>query len=225
MSNQLTNKYVNSSKKRFFDLTFGLVFSPFILIVLLPIIFLKFLEDFRSPIFISSRVGLKEKNFKLLKIRSMSPGNHLKDHPTANKHSPITKFGKFLRRSKMDELPQIFNVLKGEMSIVGPRPNIPNQVYDGTYKENDFIIFSIKPGLVDLSSLYYSDLNNIASKSENPHQFYLINIFPKKKLLIKYYLANANILLDLIIILILPISILFPSTGRKLIKKFIKIEK
>ncbi len=223
MSNQLTNKYVNSLKKRYFDLFIGLTLSPLILILLLLILLLKFLEDFSYPIYISTRLGLKEKKFKLLKVRSMSPGNHLKDHPTANKNSPITKFGRFLRRSKIDELPQIFNVLKGEMSIVGPRPNVPNQVYDGTYKGDDFMIFSIKPGLVDLSSLYYSDLNSIASRSDNPHEYYLTNIFPKKKLLVKYYLINGNLILDLIIILILPISILFPFFGRKLIKKFIKI--
>ena len=109
------------------------------------------------------------------------------------------------------------------MSIVGPRPNVPEQVYDGTYKGDDFIIFSIKPGLVDLSSLYYSDLNYMSSKSDNPHQYYLNNIFPKKKKLIKFYLKKGSLLLDFFVILILPISIINPNLGRKLIKTFIKI--
>ncbi len=223
MKIQINNKYVNSRLKRTFDIFVALTSLPIILLLLLPILILKFFEDLSFPLYISTRIGLREKRFKLYKVRSMSPGNHLKEHPTASKNSPITSFGNLLRRSKLDEIPQIFNVLKGEMSIVGPRPNVPGQVYDGTYKDDDFLFFQIKPGLVDLSSLFYSDLNKIASRSINPHQYYLKNIFPKKKLLVKFYLKNGNIKLDLIVIMLLPVSILFPQLGRKLLMKFIKI--
>ena len=223
MSEKPINTYVHSYFKRIFDILIAVLILPLIIIMLTPIIFIKYLEDFNFPIYISTRLGFNEKKFKLFKVRSMSPGNHIKKHPTANKSSPITNFGKFLRLSKLDEIPQIINVLKGEMSIVGPRPNVPEQVYDGTYKGDDFIIFSIKPGLVDLSSLYYSDLNYMSSKSDNPHQYYLNNIFPKKKKLIKFYLKKGSLLLDFFVILILPISIINPNLGRKLIKTFIKI--
>ncbi len=214
-----TNKYIKSKQKRFLDICVVLLISPLTLIILILILVIKFLEDLSNPFYISKRVGLNQKEFNLFKIRSMKPGDHLLSHPTASKKSPITTFGKIIRRIKLDELPQIINVILGDMSLVGPRPNVPSQVYDGTYTQDDFLVFKIKPGLIDISSLYFTDLNKIASKNKAPHEYYLKNIFPKKITLIKDYIRLANINIDIFLILIVPICIFFPKLGKNILKK------
>jgi O-antigen biosynthesis protein WbqP len=139
---------------------FDILFSFFGILILSPIIFLLFiigLFDTGSPLFRQERVGLNQKPFYLLKFRSMqinapSVATHL-----ASVHS-ITPFGKFLRRSKFDELPQLWNVFRGEMSLVGPRPNLFNQT-DLIEERQKRGVYGIRPGITGLAQINKIDMS------------------------------------------------------------------
>ena len=142
---------------RFFDI----VFSFLGLLLLTPIILLLFiigLFDTGSPLFRQERVGMNQKPFKLLKFRSM----HVNTQTVAThlvQVSAITKWGSFLRKSKLDELPQLFNVLMGDMSFVGPRPNLFNQLelIEERAKRG---VYSIRPGITGLAQIHKIDMSN-----------------------------------------------------------------
>ena len=141
---------------RFFDFLFSffglLILSPIILLLLIIGLF-----DTGSPLFRQERVGVSQKPFNLLKFRSM----HVNTKAVAThlvQVSAITKWGSFLRKSKLDELPQLFNVLKGDMSFVGPRPNLFNQVE--LIKERDSRkVYSIRPGITGLAQINKIDMS------------------------------------------------------------------
>jgi O-antigen biosynthesis protein WbqP len=142
---------------RFFDIFFSffglLLFSPILLLLIL----IGYFET-GSPIFRQERVGMHKKMFHLIKFRSMhlntpSIATHLASATT------ITRFGSFLRKSKLDELPQLFNVLMGHMSIVGPRPNLFNQ--EEVIEERDlFGVYSVRPGITGLAQIKKIDMSN-----------------------------------------------------------------
>ena len=111
----------------------------------------------------------------------------------------ITKVGMFLRRYKLDELPQLFNVLKGEMSFVGPRPEVPKFVNNYTKKQKN-IIFSVRPGITDPASLLFKNENKLLSNKDNPEEIYLKEILPKKLSLSSNYIKNKGTLSDFILI-------------------------
>jgi len=142
--------------RRFLDLVFSLlgifIFSPIIIFLLIIGMF-----DTGSPLFLQERVGIKQKPFQLLKFRSM----HVNTQAVAThlvQVSAITKWGSFLRKSKLDELPQLFNVLMGDMSFVGPRPNLYNQLelIDERVKRG---VYSIRPGITGLAQIYKIDMS------------------------------------------------------------------
>lgn len=140
---------------------FDVLFSFFGILFLSPIILLLFivgLFDTGSPLFLQERVGIDQKPFKLFKFRSM----HLNTQPMAThlvQFSAITKWGYFLRNSKLDELPQLFNVFLGDMSFVGPRPNLSNQLelIEERLKTG---VYSIRPGITGLSQINKIDMSN-----------------------------------------------------------------
>lgn len=141
---------------RFFDIVFSfiglLVLSPIFLLLL---IIGKF--DTRSPLFRQERVGLNQKPFQLLKFRSM----HVNTQTVAThliQVSAITKWGSFLRKSKLDELPQLFNVLMGDMSFVGPRPNLFNQL-ELIEERGKREVYSIRPGITGLAQIHKIDMS------------------------------------------------------------------
>lgn len=141
---------------RFFDFTFslfGLVFGFPVLVILILIGFF----DTGSPIFIQERVGRHKKPFTLVKFRTMK-----KDTASVASHivsaTSITQFGHFLRRTKLDELPQLWNVLKGEMSLVGPRPGLFNQE-ELTAARDKHNVFSVRPGITGLSQISGIDMS------------------------------------------------------------------
>jgi lipopolysaccharide/colanic/teichoic acid biosynthesis glycosyltransferase len=111
----------------------------------------------------------------------------------------ITKVGYYLRKYKLDEFPQFINVLKGEMSIVGPRPEV--QEYVDLYTEDQRKILQVKPGITDLASLAYFHENELLAKSKNPQQTYINELLPAKIALNEKYLENPNLFMDLSIIL------------------------
>jgi lipopolysaccharide/colanic/teichoic acid biosynthesis glycosyltransferase len=133
------------------------------------------------------RVGKNGQDFKLFKFRSMSKGADKKSLITIGNDSRITKVGVFIRKYKIDELPQLINVIKGEMSLVGPRPEV--RKYVDYYTAEQMKVLSVKPGITDYASIEYSKENEILGKSENPDKDYIEVIMPDK---IKYNMIYIN---------------------------------
>jgi len=132
----------------------------------------------------------------LLKFRTMKPNSDKLGQLTVGMRDPrITKIGYFLRKTKMDEFPQFINVIKGEMSIVGPRPEV--QEYVDLYTEEQRKILSIKPGITDYASLEFFEENRILGESENPRETYIHEIMPAKLLLNEKYLAKPTVRHDI----------------------------
>ncbi len=186
--------------KRLFDI----IFSIIVLICFLPIgIFLSLWILFESPggiFFAQNRVGRNGVTFRLLKFRSMYVDAESLGRITVGaRDARITKVGYYLRKYKLDEFPQFINVLKGEMSIVGPRPEV--QEYVDLYTEDQRKILQVKPGITDLASLAYFHENELLAKSENPQQTYINEVLPAKIALNEKYLENPNLFMDLSIIL------------------------
>ena len=185
--------------KRIFDIFFAL----FVLICFLPlgmVISLWIVSESRGGIFFAqNRVGKNSVAFRLLKFRSMYTHAESQGRITVGaRDSRITKVGYFLRKYKLDEFPQFINVLRGEMSIVGPRPEV--QEYVDLYTESQRKILQVKPGITDLASLAYFHENELLAKSDNPQQTYIQEVMPEKIRLNEAYLANPSIRQDLFII-------------------------
>ena len=186
--------------KRLFDIIFSavliLVLLPFGIVVSIWIV----LDDFGSPFFVQQRVGLNGKNFGLLKFRSMRKNAESKGQLTVGmKDNRITRSGYFIRKYKIDELPQLVNVFLGEMSVVGPRPEVPKYVL--LYNEAQQNVLSIKPGITDFASIEYVRENELLSQSPNPEQTYIKEIMPAKLELNLKYVREQSFLTDMKIIL------------------------
>ena len=182
--------------------------------------FLIFVNDFKNPFYNSERVGKNERPFKLYKFRSMKiiKSKNLV-FSTSNNDQRLTKIGKFIRRYKIDELPQLINVIKGDMSLVGPRPNVFEETR--MYTESEKKILSIKPGITDLSSIIFSDEGDILSVSLNPNLSYNQLIRPWKSRLCLLYLNNKSLVLDLKIIFLTIIHIFNKKISLKIINKIL----
>ncbi len=173
---------------RFFDLLFssvGLVLlSPLLIIVYFVIV----LESKGGGFYSQQRVGLNGVEFKLFKFRSMTVGSDKKGLITiGGNDARITKTGLYIRKFKIDELPQLFNVLIGDMSLVGPRPEV--RKYVDLYTKEQCRILDVRPGITDWASIVYRNENDILQKSENPEHTYIEQIIPDK---IKYNLIFIN---------------------------------
>lgn len=164
--------------------------------VLLIIALLIKINDPGPVLFVQTRVGKNFKLFKLLKFRTMIiNADKLGPQVTSTKDPRITAIGQRLRRFKLDELPQVINVLKGDMSLVGPRPEVQRYV---SLFENDYrTILSIRPGITDWAALTYRDEEKILMKYENIDQGYIQEVLPKKIMLYKKYLGEISLLTDL----------------------------
>jgi lipopolysaccharide/colanic/teichoic acid biosynthesis glycosyltransferase len=164
---------------RFFDILFSLIglilLSPIFVIVAIAIKI-----DSKGPIFYrQQRIGKNGVKFSLLKFRSMFTESDKKGLITiGNNDARITKVGKFIRRYKLDELPQLINVLIGNMSIVGPRPEVEKYVFKYTVEQKK--VLSVKPGITDYASIVYKNENRELSEQKNPELYYITHIIPKK---------------------------------------------
>ncbi len=141
--------------------TYDILISILLLISLSPLFVFVFIICFfesRNPIFIQKRVGIYQKPFKLLKFRTMKLETPSKASHLINKNS-VTKFGKFIRLLKIDELPQLINVLNGDMSLVGPRPCLPNQ-FELIECREKYKLYQVKPGITGLSQIKGIDMSN-----------------------------------------------------------------
>ncbi|MBE6091241.1 sugar transferase [Clostridium beijerinckii] len=190
----------NKVVKRIFDLicsTLGLIVLSPILIV----IAIRIKTDSDGPVFFKQiRIGEKNKEFEILKFRTMVvDAEKLGRQITVGNDSRITKIGAFLRKYKLDELPQLINVFKGDMSLVGPRPEVPR--YVKMYNEEQRRVLEVKPGITDLASIRYRDENDLLGEAENPDDFYINTIMPDKLALNLEYINKNNIFLDIYIIL------------------------
>ncbi|WP_034039861.1 sugar transferase [Wocania ichthyoenteri] len=182
--------------KRIFDLVFsciGLLLLAPILILIAVLIKL----DSKGPIlFIQNRVGKNNINFNIFKFRTMHVKSENKGLLTlGNNDSRITKIGYFLRRYKIDEFPQLINILKGDMSFVGPRPEL--RYYVNFYSEDDMKIFRVRPGITGLASLKYRNEVELLKAAENPEEFYTSTIVPDKLKFNKMYIEKRNFFFDL----------------------------
>ena len=186
--------------KRLFDIIASFIgiilISPFLLIIAICIKL-----GSNGPIFFKQeRVGFKGKHFLILKFRTMIvDAEKYGKQNTVGKDDRITSVGKFLRKYKLDELPQLINVLKGDMSLVGPRPEVPR--YVKLYSKEQRKVLEVRPGITDLASLRYSDENDLLGTVKNPEEYY-INIIMKDKLNLNLeYIDKGNVFYDIVIIL------------------------
>lgn len=190
---------LNQVVKRIFDFLLSLfgiiILSPIFIIVSIAIK----LDSKGRILFLQKRVGRYGKEFNIYKFRTMvTDAEKLGKQITVGKDNRITKVGAFLRKFKIDELPQLFNVLKGDMSLVGPRPEVPK--YVALYNKEQRKVLDIRPGITDMASLRYKDENDILGKVDNPEEYY-INVIMKDKLKLNLeYIEKSNIFFDIYLI-------------------------
>jgi lipopolysaccharide/colanic/teichoic acid biosynthesis glycosyltransferase len=192
--------------------SFDFIFSLLGFILLLPILILISIIikiDSKGPIlFIQPRVGKHNKDFNIFKFRTMRVKSESEGLLTlGNKDSRITKIGYFLRRYKIDEFPQLINIIKGDMSFVGPRPDL--RYYVDYYKPEDYIIFNVRPGITGLASIHYRNEVELLKAAENPEVYYINTIIPDKLRYNKIYIERNNFLFDLKLIFITIYRVLF----------------
>ena len=204
--------------KRLLDIVISLMglicFSPILLIALI----LVWMGDKKSPFYIPPRVGKKGIIFYMVKLRSMVVNaDKLGIDSTSNNDQRITPVGKIIRRYKLDELVQLWNVLKGDMSLVGPRPNVKVEVDLYTDVEQELLL--VKPGITDLSSIVFSDEGEILKNKEDPDLTYNQLIRPWKSRLGLIYIEHQSILLDVEIIIYTLIAFISKRTALNWVSK------
>lgn len=182
--------------KRIIDFVFSflglLLFSP----VLLPVMFLVWIQDWHSPFYVAPRMGKGEKPFKMVKLRSMVKNADKSGvDSTSSNDKRITGVGRFIRRYKLDELTQLWNVFLGDMSIVGPRPNVKRET--DLYTKEEKKLLTVKPGITDFSSIVFSDEGDILKDESDPDIAYNQLIRPWKSKLGIFYIAHRSLLLDI----------------------------
>lgn len=186
--------------KRLFDIFFSLI-GLLILSPLFVVVALLIKLDSKGPVFFrQERIGKYFKPFRIYKFRTMTVDTVEKGPLiTVRGDNRVTKIGKFLRKYKIDELPQLLNVLKGEMSFVGPRPEIKEyvQLFKSDYKK----LLKIRPGITDPASIKYSNEEGILSLSKNWEEDYIKRILPEKIKLSLHYIETHNVITDLKLIL------------------------
>ena len=186
--------------KRVFDVIMAavglLLLTPILLLVSLLIKL-----DSPGPVFFTQeRMGRKFRPFRIYKFRTMVPdAPRLGGKVTAGADPRITRIGRYLRWTKVDELPQLLNVLKGDMSVVGPRPEVRQYVelFRSDYEE----ILQVSPGITDLASMHYRHEAELLGRSENPEDRYVKEILPEKIKLAKEYLHRSSFLFDIVVLL------------------------
>ena len=185
--------------KRGIDILFSLIGLICLFPFFIFISFLIFITSKGGVFFVQLRVGKNNKDFKLYKFRTMFLNSDNKGLLTVgNNDKRITKLGYYLRKNKLDELPQLINVLNGTMSLVGPRPEV--RKYVNLYNSEQKSILDVKPGITDFASIMYFNENEILANSVNPEQTYINEIMPIKLELNKQYINEMSLLTDLKII-------------------------
>ncbi|MCX4290768.1 MAG: sugar transferase [Odoribacter sp.] len=182
--------------KRIFDVVASglglLVLSPFFLLLA---VWIKL--DSAGPVFYRQvRVGRYNRNFRLFKFRSMRVGSDKKGLITVGGRDPrVTRSGYFIRKYKLDELPQLINVLLGDMSLVGPRPEV--RKYVEMYTSEQLHVLDVRPGITDMASIRYRNENELLAEAEDPEAYYIRKIMPDKLKINLEYVAKHSFWLDM----------------------------
>jgi lipopolysaccharide/colanic/teichoic acid biosynthesis glycosyltransferase len=209
---------------RIIDILLSLLALLVLLPLFIPIIAILLLTDEHKVFYSQTRVGYKNQDFKILKFATMlSNSANMGSGSLTLKNDPrVLPFGSFLRKSKINELPQILNIIIGDLSIVGPRPQM--QVDFEKYSvEVQRKIYNVRPGLTGIGSIVFRDeesLISVASEKENPHDFYKRVIAPYKGELEIWYQENCNLILDFQLIFMTAWAIVSPET--RLYEKWFK---
>lgn len=175
--------------------TIGLIL--FWWIIVLAALFATF-DTGANGFFTQQRVGKNKKLFKVIKIRTMRSSDKIKTTVTTNNDPRITPLGKFFRKTKIDELPQLINVLLGQMSFVGPRPDVPG--FLDTLKGEDKIILTLRPGITGPATLHYRKEEELLSQRDDPEKYNREIIFPHKVEINKHYISNYSLWKDFLYI-------------------------
>ena len=192
--------------KRILDFTIALIGLIVCSPVLIPITIMVWIQDWHSPFYIAPRVGKREKLFKMVKLRSMIINAHKSGvDSTSSNDVRITGIGRFIRRYKLDELSQLWNVLIGDMSLVGPRPNVKRET--DLYTKEEKKLLSLKPGITDFSSIVFSDEGEILKDQPDPDIAYNQLIRPWKSRLGIFFIENRSLTVDMKLIYLTVIAI------------------
>lgn len=197
--------------KRLFDLAFAgcalMVLAPVLLLIAA---WIKL--DSPGPVFFRQvRVGRHGREFRIYKFRTMrTDAEHLGPQITVGADARITRSGAFLRHYKLDELPQFINVVLGDMSVVGPRPEVPRYVAHYTEAQRA-VVLSVRPGITDLASIEYRDENALLGASADPQATYIQEVMPAKLALCERYVRTRSLCGDLVIIARTAKAAFFPS--------------
>ncbi|WP_129645429.1 sugar transferase [Peristeroidobacter agariperforans] len=192
--------------KRLLDILLSLVGLVLASPVLLPVMFLIWWQDKHSPFYVAPRVGMGERPFRMVKLRSMIINADKSGvDSTSSSDRRITPVGQFVRRYKLDELTQLWNVLKGDMSLVGPRPNVERETRMYTPMEKKLL--GVRPGITDYASIVFSDEGEILRDKADPDIAYNQLIRPYKGVLGLFYIEHSSWLLDLKLIYLTAIAV------------------
>ncbi len=190
--------------KRLFDVISSLA----VLLLLFPlfaVVSVLIVLDSKGGVFYKqTRVGKNHKPFNLFKFRTMRPNSDKVQITVGHRDPRVTRVGYFLRKYKLDEIPQLINIIKGEMSVVGPRPEVPK--YVNQYTDEQKRVLNVKPGLTDYASLQFVDESEILAQSEDPEKAYTREILPQKLKLALKYIDERNFWVD--------IKLIFQTLGR-----------
>ncbi|MDN3492446.1 sugar transferase [Winogradskyella bathintestinalis] len=181
--------------KRVFDVVLVVALLPLLTIPVLLLIIIASFDTQQFGVFSQYRVGQHAKLFRIYKIRTLKGSNH----QLGRIEYSATRLGKYLRRSKLDEFPQLFNVLVGDMSFVGPRPDL--QGFADTLESDDRIILVVKPGITGPATLKYRDEERILKQQSDPNAYNRTVIWADKVKINKKYVQNYSFYLDLTLIL------------------------
>ena len=177
--------------KRLFDLVLVLLLIPILILPIIILVLASTIDTKQFGIFSQSRVGQHRKLFKIYKLRTLKEGIHR----LGQLEKSATTLGRFFRRSKLDELPQLFNVLKGDMSFVGPRPDV--QGFADELEGDDRIILMVKPGITGEATLKYKDEERVLERQKDPDHYNRTIIWVDKVKINKNYVMNYSFYLDL----------------------------
>jgi lipopolysaccharide/colanic/teichoic acid biosynthesis glycosyltransferase len=189
-----------NNKKFYLKYTFDFIVALIGFIITSPIILISYLvasiETGESGFFTQKRVGKYNQIFKIIKVKTMKSDTDLKTNVTTDKDPRITASGRFFRKTKIDELPQLINILKCEMSFVGPRPDVP-EIINTMNEEDKEIILSVRPGITGPASLKYENEEEILAAKDNPERYNKEVIFPDKVRINKEYIENYSFFKDI----------------------------
>lgn len=207
--------------KRFFDLIASGLLLVLCSPILLPVMLLISLQDFRSPFYLGIRAGKNERPFRMVKLRSMRVDADKSgvDSTSAN-DCRITFIGQFVRAYKLDELMQLWNVFLGDMSLTGPRPNVIRETV--IYTQEEKRLLSVRPGITDLASIIFSDEGDILHGAEDPDLLYNQIIRPWKSRLALFHLDHQSLPLDIQVLWLTAVALVSKAKARQGVQRILQ---